>query len=93
MLGVVYHFVVKAARVLLRNVGEGADQIQLVAGYISENFAEPLTLAEVAGMAGMEKTYFSKRFKELTGFNFSSYLAQVRLRAAKTAFDHENEHQ
>lgn len=63
--------------------GEGADKIQLVAHYISENFSEPLSLAGAARMACMEKTYFSKRFKALTGFNFSNYLMQVRLGAAE----------
>ena len=63
--------------------GEGADKIQLVARYISENFSEPLTLSDAARMACMEKTYFSKRFKALTGFNFSSYLTQLRLAAAR----------
>lgn len=63
--------------------GEGADKIQHVARYISENFTEPLTLDDAARMACMEKTYFSKRFKALTGFNFSSYITQLRLSAAR----------
>lgn len=62
---------------------EGADTIQKVARYIAENFAEPLTLSDAARMACMEKTYFSKRFKALTGFNFSSYITQLRLSAAR----------
>ena len=31
----------------------------------------------------MEKTYFSKRFKALTGFGFLEYLTQTRLQAAQ----------
>ncbi len=64
-------------------LSEGADKIQHVARYISENFTEPLTLDDAARMACMEKTYFSKRFKALTGFNFSSYITQLRLSAAR----------
>lgn len=63
--------------------GEGEDKIQLVARYIAENFSEPLTLSDAARMACMEKTYFSKRFKALTGFNFCAYLTQLRLAAAR----------
>ena len=63
--------------------GEGADKIRLVAHYIRENFSERLTLTDMARMACMEKTYFSKRFKIMTGFNFSSYLMQVRLGVAR----------
>ena len=31
----------------------------------------------------MEKTYFSRRFKALTGFGFLEYLTQTRIRAAE----------
>lgn len=62
---------------------EGADRISLVCAHINENFQEPFTLKDAARMACMEKTYFSKRFKALTGFNFSQYLSQVRLHAAQ----------
>ena len=42
-----------------------------------------LTLEDAAGLVHMEKTYFSKRFKALTGFGFLDYLTQTRLRAAE----------
>ena len=63
--------------------GESADKIQEVARYISENYHLPLTLHEAAQMAYMEDTYFSKRFKMLTGFGFQEYLTQTRIRAAQ----------
>lgn len=65
-------------------VGEGADKIQFVAKYISEHFSSKITLEEAAEMANMEKTYFSKRFKALTGLGFCTYLLQTRISAAKT---------
>ena len=63
--------------------GESANKIQEVARYISSSYAGRITLQEAAQMAYMEKTYFSKRFKELTGFGFWEYLTQTRLRAAE----------
>lgn len=63
--------------------GETADKIQHVARYISENYAEVLSLHDAAQMANMEDTYFSKRFKTLTGFGFHEYLTQTRLLAAQ----------
>ena len=63
--------------------GEAADKIQEVARYISENYYMPLTLHDAAQMAFMEDTYFSKRFKKLTGFGFQEYLTQTRIRAAE----------
>ncbi len=62
---------------------EGADKIQAVAQYISQNYANEISLQEMANMAFMEKTYFSKRFKQLTGFGFKEYLIQTRVQAAK----------
>ena len=63
--------------------GEAADKIQEVARYISENYYMPLSLHDAAQMAFMEDTYFSKRFKKLTGFGFQEYLTQTRIRAAE----------
>lgn len=62
---------------------EAADKIQEVARYISENYYMPLSLHDAAQMAFMEDTYFSKRFKKLTGFGFQEYLTQTRIRAAE----------
>ena len=66
-----------------RNTKDGADKIQEVTQYISENYALDITLASVAEMAFMEETYFSKKFKKLTGFGFKEYLIRTRIRAAE----------
>ena len=68
--------------------GESADKIQQVARYVSENFHLPLTLHQGAQLACMEDTYFSKRFKTLTGFGFQEYLTGIRLREAKRLLEH-----
>lgn len=62
---------------------ETAGNIQTVARYISEHYADTLTLEDAAQLAHMEKTYFSRRFKALTGFGFLEYLTQTRIRAAE----------
>lgn len=62
---------------------ETAGNIQTVARYISEHFADAMTLEDAAQLAHMEKTYFSKRFKALTGFGFLEFLTQTRIRAAE----------
>lgn len=62
---------------------DGADKIQLVARYISEHYGSEITLHHAASIACMEDTYFSKRFKALTGFCFSEYLTQTRIKAAE----------
>lgn len=62
---------------------EGADKIQIAARYISEHYAEEITLTDAAAMAFMEETYFSKKFKQLTGFGFKEYLITTRVKAAE----------
>ena len=62
---------------------ECADRIQVAARYVSEHYEAPITLQEMADLAFMEKTYFCKRFRTLTGFGFHEYLLQTRLRAAE----------
>lgn len=62
---------------------EGADKIQIAARYISEHYTEEITLSDAATMAFMEETYFSKKFKQLTGFGFKEYLITTRIKAAE----------
>lgn len=63
--------------------GESADKVQEAARYISTHYSQPITLHDAAQMTFMEETYFSKRFKALTGVGFREYLTQTRLRAAE----------
>lgn len=63
--------------------GEGADKVLPLTRYIALNYAQPITLDDAAAMSCMERTYFSKRFKALTGFGFQEYLTQTRLQAAE----------
>ena len=53
--------------------------------YIYQNFRQPLTLDEVASIATLSPTYFSKKFKQVTGMGFKEYLNYVRLKHAQTA--------
>ena len=60
-----------------------AGKIQEATRYITDNFAMDLTLEDAASIACMEKTYFCKCFKNLTGFGFTEYLTRVRIQAAE----------
>lgn len=63
--------------------GESMDKVLALTKYIALNYAQPITLADAADRACMERTSFSKRFKTLTGFGFQEYLTQTRLQAAE----------
>ncbi len=57
--------------------------IQEITDYINKNFASPITLDTISKKAGFSKFYFSKFFKEYTGFGFKEYLLLVRMKEAK----------
>ena len=64
-------------------VSANAAKIQEVTHYICQHYGTDISLADAAKLAFMEKTYFSKCFKSLTGFGFSEYLTRIRIQAAQ----------
>lgn len=56
--------------------------IQNTAKYIRTNYNQPITLKIAAQYANMSTTYFSKKFKSVTGFGFKEYLCKIRLTEA-----------
>lgn len=63
-------------------------KMQEIVHYINENLASPLSLREIASIAHMEATYFSKCFKAAVGEGFQEYLTKVRLRKAEQLLEH-----
>lgn len=55
-----------------------------VCTYISEHFAENLTLEDVAAYAGFSKYHFERIFSEYTGTTFYQYLQRIRINYAQT---------
>lgn len=60
-----------------------SNKILEAARYISDNYDHEITLHTASRVACMEATYFSKCFKQLTGFGFHDYLTQIRLKKAE----------
>ena len=55
-----------------------------VCEYISDHFAEEITLEDIASYAGFSKFHFSRIFTEYTGETFYQYLQQKRINYAQT---------
>ncbi|MBQ8507627.1 MAG: PocR ligand-binding domain-containing protein [Clostridia bacterium] len=51
--------------------------------YISEHFAEPLTLAGVAAQVKLSPNYFSALFRQMAGMSFREHLMRVRVEESK----------
>lgn len=56
--------------------------IQTAAAYICRNFDRTIMLDDLAEMVHMSPTYFSRKFKKVTGLGFKEYLNQIRIREA-----------
>ena len=56
--------------------------LQAAAQYIASHYSDPLTLAQVSKLSGFSPTYFSRKFKDFAGLNFSTYLTHIRLQEA-----------
>ena len=50
--------------------------------FISEHYMEDVTLDQVAAFTGFSRYYFSRTFRDFTGFTFLEYLTRKRLNAA-----------
>ncbi len=51
--------------------------------YIRENMDRDITLEELLKLTGMSKSHFSRKFKELTGKTFVTYLNDMRIEYAQ----------
>ena len=51
--------------------------------YIRDHSDDSMSLAAVAQVVNMSATYFSEKFKEMTGINFVEYVARTRVEKAR----------
>lgn len=65
-----------------QRLDEAQTAIQESARFIFEHYEDAVTLADAALIAHMSPAYFSKKFKESTGFGFKEYLIHIRLQKA-----------
>ena len=57
-------------------------QIKEAVEYIDAHYAEEMTLNDIAAVMGWAPTYFSRKFRQLTGVTYHDYLCSVRLKHA-----------
>lgn len=62
--------------------------IQRTIAYIEANVTEPLTLSQLAGVAGYSLSRFKTRFREETGQTPALYVTACRVERAKAALEH-----
>jgi transcriptional regulator GlxA family with amidase domain len=50
--------------------------------HVDEHFDEPFSLTDAAKLVALEKTYFSRLFREKVGVSFHDWLSRERIRRA-----------
>ncbi len=50
--------------------------------YVEQSYSEPISLGKAAGIAALEKSYFSSYFHAKVGITFTEWLRQVRIEKA-----------
>ena len=67
------------------------NMIEEILAFISENYADDISLQELTQMVHLTSPYLSVVFKEKTGINFSKYILSIRLDKAKKKLISTNE--
>lgn len=65
-----------------KDKGEESRRIEKVKEFVTENCDRNLTLNEIAGVAGMSPSSFSRFFKTVTGKTLTAYILEIRLGVA-----------
>ena len=57
-------------------------RLKRVKEHVDKNYSQHLSLEKAAGIAAMEKTYFSTFFREKVGITFTDWLRRIRVAKA-----------
>lgn len=77
------HLSMVSNQVLVRQQNSEPAIITRAKQYIQDNYAEDLSLGQVAKAVNTSTFYFCKMFKKTTGINFTDYLSRTRIEKAK----------
>lgn len=84
------HLASCADQLALKRKGDEPQSMERARKYISQHFSDELMLGEVAQAVNMSANYFSEKFKEITGFNFTDYVARTRIEKARNFLQNPN---
>lgn len=71
--------VLSTARIESKIDDSAADKINTVVNFVLQHFNEDLSLDRIAGLVGMNASYFSRFFRRSTGNTFNEFVTQIRI--------------
>ena len=77
------HLAACSSALVLQSEQNISPAITQARSYIRDHSDDELSLAVVAQIVNMSATYFSEKFKEMTGINFVEYVARTRVEKAR----------
>ena len=77
------HLSTLSNQLLVQKAAADPPGIARARAFIADNYAEELSLAEIARAVNMSTFYFCKMFKKATGMTFTDYLTRVRVEKVK----------
>lgn len=69
--------------ILAKTSGDHSKYIRLSKQYIKAHLSSDISLKEVAGFVGLSPNYYSTLFKKETGYTFSDFVNECRIKEAK----------
>lgn len=79
------------ANVSHRDIRGNRSQVYRVIDFITENYADEMSLDKAASMANMSITAFSRNFQKMTGSRFTEFVRKVRIGQACSMLQSTNE--
>ncbi|TLV03210.1 GlxA family transcriptional regulator [Dyadobacter luticola] len=67
--------------------GHADNEIRSIQDYIENNYAEKLSILDLADIANVSRRSFERRFKTATNNTINEYVRRVRIEAAKRSFE------
>ena len=87
LLAIFAHHLAECGNALaLHSTSSESPAIDRARSFIRDHSDDELSLAAVAKTVNMSATYFSGKFKEVTGINFVDYVARTRIEKARLFF-------
>ena len=77
------HLAACSSVLVLQSQQKDSPAITQARTYIRDHSDDSMSLAAVAQVVNMSATYFSEKFKEMTGINFVEYVARTRVEKAR----------